>query len=178
MTAKRRAQGIGSAPPCLLSAWLFVLSGCATSFDVHEAMLCVQNDPRCEAGPSPERPPALEAPSGVVVNARAVYTTKIYWRDSSGELRTLDGGAVAAVDARRVLVVNMDREAFADGKLELDLNAAQQIERIAVTSTSHAPEVLQAAQKAVEFRKELLKAKEAKKKDKATGEKTDAEGQP
>ena len=149
---------------------LLLSLGCATSFEVHEvAVDCTSDSKHCAKWLAPDRPPELETPDGVVVNARAVYTSQVTWTNESGTREKLDGDAVVAVDARRVLLVNMCRQPFADGELQLDLNSAQQIERISVSGTTPVPAAAQAAQKAMEFRKELLEAKKKKAEEDGSG---------
>ncbi len=85
-----------------------------------------------------EGPRGIASPEGMVVNRRVTYTGSFDMNipgvgRRSGELKPL-----AAVDAWRVLVVNISRMLFADGDLVLVLDENQLFKKVEVKSTAGA----------------------------------------
>ena len=135
----------------LLGLILLAVAGCATSLRMHEVAYCDSMTREC----------ALNSPDGIVVNKRATYRASV---DATG----LPGGgkndkSFTGVDDASLLVVNVCRQPFASGKLDLTLTGTQLIKKISITGEPGAERALSAATEAVAARKAFEAKKESDK---------------
>jgi hypothetical protein len=92
------------------------------------------------------------SPEGIPVNKRAAFRSQVVI--AKGVELTLDPalppGRSSGVDPVKLLSVNVSRQAFADGKVSIDLDEMQRLKQVTISSTSGAANGLTTASKVIE----------------------------
>lgn len=118
----------------LVAAFALASTGCGTNLEI------VEIDEL-----SARKPP------GIVVNKTARYRIQnVTVAQGVGLDVTADDAQFPAVDQFKVLSLNVKRQPFADGKLSVKLNPAQQLSTVGITSEAGAARALGAAAAAAE----------------------------
>jgi hypothetical protein len=108
------------------------LSGCATNLVIAE------------------RPSQGPWTGGIPVNQRAAFVATVVANPALSDLPSQSTSRVDGVHPLRVLSVDIRRQIFADGKVQLELDAEQRLKQVTITSDSGAANGLATASEVID----------------------------
>ncbi|HTO53197.1 MAG TPA: hypothetical protein VMR50_07405 [Myxococcota bacterium] len=87
---------------------------------------------------------------GLPVNKRAAYQPRVQIARNVKLETAAQPGRLDGVDPRELLSVDISRQAFATGKLEIDLDESQRLKKVTISSTSGAADGLTSASEVIQ----------------------------
>ena len=97
-----------------------------------------------------ERPSQGPWTGGIPVNQRAAFVATVEANPALSDLPPTSSSRVDGVHPLRVLSVDIRRQVFADGKVELELDGPQRLKQVTITSDSGAANGLSSASEVID----------------------------